>query len=447
MTDARVLKKTLILPSGAWVAYDLANTVYAAILSYLFIPWVGETFGTRSVPGIIASVSMVAAGVCIPVFAAASDRTGRGRKYLIVSTMVCIGAMAAFGASSMLWLAMVLFFVANFAYQAGLVFYNALLPSVASDARQGLVSGLGVGVGYVGTILTLLIALPLAASHGEATAFVFAALLFLIFALPSFVLVKERRVVLRGRLTPALARSSLRSVMTTIRGLPQHRSVMWFLIGNFFCVDVLNTAILYFGDLTLSTFRPLFATHDWTLAGLRLTSEGGLLMIAGLALNGLALLFGVLLGVATDRVGSLKTLRFSALCLAVGLAGTSWFAGENPGWFMVAICGFGGLGLSGIWTAGRKLLIELSPREKLGEYFGLYGITTKVSVLGGMVFGLIKDGIVWAGGSEALSWKWAIGVQALPLLLGLLFLAFVRVGDARVAASPDGLTLHADTDD
>ena len=86
----------------------------------------------------------------------------------------------------------------------------------------------------------------------------------------------------------------------------------------------------------------------------------------------------------------------------------------------------GGLRLSGIWTAGRTLLIELSPREKVGEYFGLYGITTKLSVIGSAVVGVLQDVVSKQTGSDLTGWKVAIGAQAGPLLLGILFLALVK---------------------
>ena len=55
------------------------------------------------------------------------------------------------------------------------------------------------------------------------------------------------------------------------------------------------------------------------------------------------------------------------------------------------MCGFGGVGLAGVWTAGRKILLELVPPDQVGRYFGLYGITTKVSVVGSTVFGVLMD--------------------------------------------------------
>lgn len=428
------LNRTPFVPATAWILYDLANTVYAATLTFVFFPWLGEHFHTRTLQGVVNSASMVAAGLCVPVFAALADRTGRCRGYLVFATLVCIGAMACFGLSESAAPLMAAFFVANFTYNASLVFYNALLPSVAADKSQGLVSGFGVGLGYLGTILTLVIMLK-AQAVGEAIGFpldhgrtmILLAGLFLVFALPSFFLVRERRNTPKEAFSGALVRRQARQVLQTLKGLPKDRAVMWFLLGNFFCVDVLNTAIAFFGDLTMKTFAEPIAAGEVTLFGFTISEPKELAFVAGLALNLLALVFGVTLGFLTDRLGSLRVLRFSALCLVGGLTGAAFTLGQSALGYVVAICGLGGLGLSGIWTAGRKLLIDLSPRDRVGEYFGLYGITTKLSVLGSAIFGILKDQVTRLSGDDLLGWQVALGAQVVPLTLGLIFLAKVKV--------------------
>ncbi len=439
------LARTLRVPSAAWVLYDTANTVYAAVLTYLFAPYVGDLFGGRSVLGIVNSLSMVAAGLCVPVFASLADHTGRARLYLVISTMGCIGGLACFGVSSNAFFIMSVFFVANVGYNAALVFYNSLLASVATGKHQGLVSGMGVGLGYIGTIL-IVVLLGLPDQIGYRATFLVSAGLFFALALPCFLLVKERRVTSRQRFSGALVKQQFLSVLRTIRGLPKDRAIMWFLLGNFFCVDVLNTAILYFGDFTRGTFFINNGTAhapDWvprggeapSLFGIVIETPTALLTYAGLSLNFLALLFGVALGFMTDRFGSLRVLRLSAAFLALGLLGAAVGGGTNILLYMAGICGFGALGLAGIWTAGRKLLIELSPREKLGEYFGLYGITVKLSVIGSAVFGIIYDQATRISGDDLIGWKAALIFQAVPLLLGLGLLMLVKARKSEPAES------------
>jgi len=433
------LARTLVVPSAAWVLYDTANTVYAASLTFLFFPYIGDMFRTRSIQGIVNSISMIVAGLGVPLFSSLADHTGRARLYLIVTTMACIGGLACFGLSDSVVLLMLAFFVANLGYNAALTFYNSLLPSVAADKHQGLVSGAGVGLGYIGTIL-IVVLLDLPESIGYDGTFGVAALMFFGLALPCFLLVRERRVNNRTAFSMALVRQQFVSLKATLKNLPRDRAVMWFLLGNFFCVDVLNTAIAFFGDFTKNTFFVKAGTAEiarWVprsgtieLLGLAMNTPSTLLKYAGLTLNVLALLFGLVLGFLTDKWGSLRVLRLSAAFLALGLVGAAVGGGSNVLLYFAGICGFGGLGLAGIWTAGRKLLIELAPRDKLGEYFGLYGITVKLSVVGSAVFGIAVDGVTRATGDDLLGWKAALMLQALPLLLGLAFLARVKLRPA-----------------
>ncbi|MCC6149571.1 MAG: MFS transporter [Planctomycetes bacterium] len=428
------LETTLKGASAAWILYDVANTVYAAVLTYIFTPFAGEKFGTRGAIGLVSGAAMVLSAFSLDVFANLADRTGRARIYLVLSTLICIGGLACFGATDSQFVTMAAFFTATLCYNTALVFYNSLLPSVADDRHQGLVSGLGVGLGYIGTLIIVLL-LDLPGKYGYGMTFAIAAGIFLLLAMPCFLFVRERRVLERQPVTWPLIRAQMGTLLRTIKGLPQDRAMMWFLLGNFFCVDVLNTAILYFGDFTVSTFFKNTGSADhpvWQSRmpleafGLHIETASGILKLAGTSLNVLALIFGVLLGFTCDRFGALKVLRLSALFLVLGLLGTAAFAGVDLGFYLLMICGFGGLGLAGIWTAGRKLLIELAPRERLAQYFSLYGLTTKVSIIGSAVFGTIVDQVTRATGNDLAAWKAALYFQAVPLTLGLCFLMLVR---------------------
>jgi UMF1 family MFS transporter len=412
------------LHAASWVLYDLANTVYAATLTFLFTDYAIEAFGRKSPLGVTQTASMVLAAVLVPVFGAITDRTVRTRGYLAVATLLCIGAMAGWsldlGGS---WL-LGCFFVANLTYNLGLLFYNALLPSVAGERRQGLLSGVGVGVGYFGTILVLAVLLPLDWPTGSR--FLLAAGLFLVAALPCLLLVRDRRAPQPGTARESV-QAALRSLAGTLRALPRHRTLLWFLLANFCLVDVLNTAILFFASFTTEVFRDSLAAGTLTLFGQQFAGERGersFLMQMGLWLNGLALVFGIGLGFLTDR-RPLLVMRASALALLGALVGGALFGGVSALGYLLTLVVLGAFGLAGIWTAGRKVVVILAPKERIGEFFGLYGITVKLSVLGSTVYGVVAD---LAGTRPAML------AQSAQLLLGLWFLSRVRL--PRAGAEP-----------
>ncbi len=354
--------------------YDLANTVYAATLTFLFTPFLADLAGGREALGYTNFASMALAGCLVPLFGALSDHTARTRRYLVLATLLCIAAMLGWSLDGgPTWL-IGCFFVANLAYNTSLLFYNSLLPAVAGDAEVGRVSGLGVGVGYFGTILVLAALLPLAVP--PTAKFALAAAMFFVAALPCLVMVRDPRPPRAGTARTAI-RAALRQLGSTLRDLPNQRALLWFLIGNFCLVDVLNTAVLFFADFTLQVFDGQLAHGGVPLFGMQLDGKS-LLLVTGLTLNLLALPFGVLLGRFTDRA-PLGVMRLSGLALFGALAGGAWFGGRDIVGYLATLVVLGAFGLAGIWTAGRKVVLVLAPRERTGEFFGLYGITNKTN--------------------------------------------------------------------
>ena len=58
----------------------------------------------------------------------------------------------------------------------------------------------------------------------------------------------------------------------------------------------------------------------------------------------------------------------------------------------------GGPGVAGIWVAGRKWVVQLSPEGETGSLFGLYGMTNKLSLLNVFLFAQLAD---WTGSYAA----------------------------------------------
>ena len=132
--------------------------------------------------------------------------------------------------------------------------------------------------------------------------------------------------------------------------------------------------------------------------------------------------FGISFGQWSDRCDPLRVLRVAGSCLAVSLIGGAVFGGTSALGYVLTLVLFGAMGLAGIWTAGRKVLLSLAPRDRVGEFFGLYGVTMKLSVVGALTFGLVAD---------SLGMKAALLTQLLPLGLGLVLLHNVEKGERK----------------
>jgi len=423
------LERVPRLRAGAWVLYDLANTIYSATLTFLFTPYITERFEHRTGLGVTQTVSMLLAAALVLVFGAISDRTMRARGYLAVVTLACVAAMAGWGlGGDELWL-LGCFFAANVTYNLGLLFYNTLLPSVAPDDKVGLLSGIGVGVGYIGTILVIAVLVMLVPKEvPPETKLLLAALGFLLLSLPCLLLVSDRRQPAPGSAAPTIG-ESMRSLGKTLRSLPRHKPLLFFLLANFCLVDVVNTAILFFADFTTELFKEAAMQGNLTLFGADYVGDDGIGSFTahmGLGLNVLALPFAIGMGLWTDK-RPLLVMRSSAVALLLALGGAALFGGTSALGYLLTLVVLGAFGLAGIWTAGRKVLLRLAPRQQIGEFFSLYGTTMKLSVIGSTVFAVIADEV---------NLQAAILSQSLLLVVGLVLLSLVRLPPSDDADAP-----------
>ena len=295
---------------------------------------------------------------------------------LMVTTLVAVAATAG-----LTWgpvpVTFVLLGVALVAVNTGSVVYDALLPVVASADRQGRVSGLGVGIGYVGSFIGVgLGALTLdVLDVGYGYTFVALAAGFLVFSLPTFALVREPAIV-TGETPPPL-RSVISGLVGSWRRARGYPDVMRFLIARFLYTDAINTLI--------GGFLAIFAIEE---LGLDRQGSQTLLLVAITT----AIVGGIGGGRLVERIGPMRALR-SALMLWVAAILLGVFASmtSRPG-LAGGIGALGGLALGATWAADRVVMIRVSPPQHLGEFYGLYATVGRfATILGPLVWALIVD--------------------------------------------------------
>ena len=121
-----------------------------------------------------------------------TDRARRRMPFLVVSTIICVFFTALLARGGFFFTALC-FVIANVAYQAGLQFYDAMLPEVSHEGNRGKISGIGVGVGYLGSYIAVGLGMDAVfGSSDKPFLFTMIAVFFLIFSLPCFLFVKER---------------------------------------------------------------------------------------------------------------------------------------------------------------------------------------------------------------------------------------------------------------
>jgi len=387
----------------SWALYDFANTIYSMnIITLYFALWVTVDKGGEDILYSIAfSTSMVLAAFFEPILGAYSDYLGRRKPFMVFFTVLCCLFTASIGIPDRLFFGLVFFVIANFSYQLAAVFYTAILSNVSHKGNIGRVSGLGVGLGYVGTIVGLLMVKPFVHMYGRQGAFIPTAVLFLLFSLPSAFFIKEeklKRIVFHLSAVFEKSVGRLKETFQEAKKIPMFKSVFFASIAFFSAV---NTTILFMGVYTKKVMG--FTQDEITF------------FFIGCAVFAIASAF--VFGFLVDRSSVLKAFRLVILLWIIGLSAVLLSVNKSMFWMAGA---FIGVCLSATWVVCRVLVISICPKEKLGEIFGLMGLISKCSAIVGS---LIWGGIVWGFGPLGIfKYRIAIAVQVLCMIF-VLFVA------------------------
>ena len=371
----------------SWALYDWANSAFTTlVVTFVYSTYFTKAMAPDEVTGTAwwsraVAVSALLTSLLSPVLGAAADRAGARKPFLAATTALCILATAllAFvspGGPNTALLALALFVAADVAFETGYVFYNAFLPFIAPPERLGRVSGYGWGLGYVGGLVCLALALvgfirPEAPWFGlskdaavRATNLLVAAW-YLTFALPLFLWVPERRA---GRVRLDV-RGAFAELARTGRDIKRYGEVVKFLIARLVYNDGLVTVFAFGGIYAAGTF------------GMPLSE----VILFGIALNVTAGLGAAAFGALDDRLGGKTTIMVTLLGLALATLGA--VLAPTKTWLWAA-----GL-LLGVFVgpnqaASRSLLARLVPQHRQSEFFGFFQFSGKAtSFLGPILLG------------------------------------------------------------
>ncbi|MEX1093251.1 MAG: MFS transporter [Acidimicrobiia bacterium] len=360
----------------SWIIYDLANTVFALGVIGLYFPdWLVSLDQPDSLLAIVEATAGIIVVFVAPWAGARSDVKGTRIPTLILTTLVAVVATGFLGIN--IPFSVVFLGIALVAVNIGSVVYDALLIDVSTDANRGLISGRGVGIGYFGSYLGLLIGVVTLDVLGWGYPATFRALAFgfLIFALPAFFFIEERRGHTRDPL-PRLI-DVPRRIVFSWRLAARYPSVVRFLVGRFLYTDAINTLIG--GFLTIFVVQEL---------GLDRQFVTGLLAAAITA----AIFGGLFAGRFIDRHGPKRVLRWVLLIWIVAIGSGIVAAFTDVPWIAWAIGPLGGIALGATWASDRVVMTRISPPRYIGEFYGLYATVGRfATIFGPLVWAFIVD--------------------------------------------------------
>ena len=351
--------RLLSLPVSGWILYDFANTIFSfVVVTRYYNDWIIEERGQPDiyVGLMVASVSVVLV-VLLPLLGALADHLGRHKPILIAFTLLSVLATGLLGVIDSILLALVVAAIATIAFNSADSQYHPLLSVVAPERRRGRVSGIGVAVGLLGG-LTALVVLGSIVEDGHAQrAFLPAAAMFLVFALPCFFLVRERRRPAPDLdAPPSRPFKQLAATVRRARGAPHGR----LLLARFFYVDAIATVLAY---LTVYARR----TGDF---------DGDSIDMV-LAISALAGIVGALGGgILAERIGPKRVVLGTLLIAVVALLAEAITGSGELLWVVGPLLG---IVLGSLSAVDRVFLLRLVPPERRGEDFGLYALVGKLS--------------------------------------------------------------------
>jgi UMF1 family MFS transporter len=420
--------------------FDFANSSYTTLIitvaySAYFRQAVVGAHDPRgdllwSVAGIVSHAILI---LTAPILGAVADYSGRKKTFLFATTAQTVIACALlfFVRPGDIVIGMLLYVIGTVGFEGGYVFYNAFLPEVSTPRTIGRVSAWSWGTGFIGGLMALVACMPLLSTQlvddsgrldmdavfSYRLSFVVVAGFFALFAVPTFLFLKERPT---GR-TPMLsvrdyARAGLQRVTDTLSHLRLYRETGTFVLAAFFFSGGIDAVI---------KFSALYAIVTFGI-------DGAELVLLFVFTNIVAVPGTLAAGYLADRIGGRRALALTlGLWIALLFLGAS--AQTRVGFWVMA-SGVA-IGMGSTQAIGRSFMAQISPAERESEFFGFYLLTSKLgSIVALLLFGVIST----STGNQRLAVLWLVPLFVVGCGLVLSINERRAIADARRSTSDAG---------
>jgi UMF1 family MFS transporter len=383
----------------AWAMYDWALSGLQTVILTAIFPIYFVRVAAANLPGSggtqlyarANTVAMLIVAVVSPLLGAITDYRGNKKAFLAFFTIVGTGGAAAmfFIHRGDVNLAASLFIVSLIGGSGCLVFYESLLPHIASPAEMDRVSTAGYALGYLGggllaTLNLLWIQKPewFGLPHGpglsesDATlparlAFVSVAVWWILFSIPLFRRVPEpaRKLESDEQAAANPVRAAIARVVETLRELRRYRNAFLMLV-----------AFLLYND-GVQTIIKMSAAY-----GTEIGIGQGALIGAFILVQFVGVPCAFAFGWIASRVGA-KPAIFAGLLVYAGITILGYYMRTATHFYLLAF--LVGTVQGGTQALSRSLFASMIPRHKSGEFFGFYSIFEKFAgIFGPLLFDL-----------------------------------------------------------
>ena len=410
----------------SWSLYDWANSTFSTTVMAGFFPiffqqyWSTATDVTVSTwyLGLANSLASIAVASLAPFLGAIADKASVKKRLLIFFAFIGIistGALSMVGQGY--WkMAAVFYVVASVGFMSANIFYDSLLPSVASKQKRDFVSSLGYSLGYIGGGILFLVNVAMYlkpqffgiadAPSAIKLSFLTVAVWWAIFTLPILIFVKEKAPVNDIGIIKSISAGWIQ-LLSTLKRIRELKVVTTFLIAYWLYIDGVDTIIRMSVDYGTSLG---FTTS--TLITLLLMVQF-IAFPATLIYNWFAKQIGIKQAILIAIGGY--------ICIAV--IGSL----VSKEWHFYIIATLIGCFQGGIQALSRSLYSRIIPSHNSAEFFGFYNMFGKfATIIGPPLMGYVA----MATGNPRF------GILAIILLfvLGGYFLMMVDVEEGERVA-------------
>jgi MFS transporter, UMF1 family len=389
-----------------WAMFDFANQAYTLLIITVIFPVlfttviVGDAEQDYRLGNLLWSVALAASYFLVvlsgPVFGAIMDYSALKKRFLFYSYLLTIVSttLLYFVEPGLVVLGVSLIIISNFAYAIGENFIASFLPSLGPPGDLGKISGFGWALGYVGGLFSAGFVIVYL---GDPTLENFdrirwvgpyAALFFMLAAIPTFIWVKEpgaRKELPQGE---TLVSVGFKRLGDTIKMVGMYKDLVVFLVSVFFAMAGIYIVIAFafiYGDQVVGWDE---SVRVLMFVVVQITAAAG------------AFSFGII----QDKIGAKLTYNITLVLWFVAVIGiwavtdlTDWLnhmfdADFEAQYVFLNIGVLAGLSLGSSQSASRALVGIFTPEQKSAEFYGFWGLSNKVAG----VFGIIGLGLLQA---------------------------------------------------
>jgi UMF1 family MFS transporter len=425
----------------SWYLYDFGNSAYASVVllavfsAYFQGTIVGGAEGTR-LWGRAIGIAMLVVAVISPFLGTIADFSGTKKRFLLIFTAMAVIFTAGlfFATPGAVYLSMACFILAEIGYRASQVYYNGLLPEIASPEEMGRVSGNGWAIGTAGGVVCLLLILPLVVVIGGTfvirLSMVITAIFFAISAIPLFLWLPERA---KGQPLPQGENYLSLAVKRLVKTIKTAGS-FWEFVKFIIAFLIYNDGIIMALDFAAIIGAVLYGMDQQTLI---------IFMIVVQITNVIgAFLFGLLM----DRIGGKRSLVV-ALVMMIGIVAALFLNQTLTGYFIIGA--FAGVAMAGAQSVSRTMVALFAPAGQSAEFYGFFAVAGRTSsFIGPFLFGVLAaEAALWYQSqgqdvvlAEQSGQRIAILSIGAFIIAGLILLFFVNENKAKEAATTAAAT-------